>query len=149
MSKRYKIMHCANESILDNLEKTTDVKASEEIARADSSQSWDSQPEHYQFMFAVSIHNKDYESLEDMAEKLIKVLEDVCLSCLRDYEISPVAYSYIDYFADGHSKYIKYLPDEISREIAFNEDLDTTANVRIQFNIPRRFQNFIRIVMNI
>lgn len=145
---RFRIMHNANESVLDNIE-ASGVKASDELSRSSDimNRTWNPQPEHYQFMFVVSVApNDDFNHLDRMSEALLTVCRDVCHSCLTDYDISPVAYSSNVKFENGDYEHIGYLDDDITRGIAFMEDLPKTANVRIQFNLPRRFQNFIRLI---
>ena len=100
-------------------------------------------------MLVATVQNDSINTLNQISKALLTVCRDICQSCLIDYEVSQIAYTSNINAKDGKFEYLSYLDDSITKSTAFVSDQDKTANVRIQLNIPRRFQNFVRLVFSL
>ena len=125
--RKVKIMHTVSESLLDDIGRT-DADSAGTAGSISLNRGWVGQPEKYRFMLVVI------------------VLYNVSTDGLERCSISPCAYTSNEHFRDNYTDSLVYLDDQITRNCAMTEDLYKTANIRIQFNLPPRFQNFIRLL---
>ena len=139
-------MHTVSESLLDGIGRT-DADSAVTAGSISLNRGWVGQPEKYQFMLVVIVlYNVSTDGLERCSGILLSDCADAAEACLTQYDISPCAYTSNEHFRDNYTDSLVYLDDQITRNCAMTEDLYKTANIRIQFNLPPRFQNFIRLL---